>query len=96
MYNEFDYEYEWQKFIQYLADEIDLNISYKYDGELTLGFLSDKLGYSVSHTARKFKEISGIDFRDYLRLRKLSFALADLRSAKKTILDIDGLWVFIA
>lgn len=87
----YDYEYEWKILIQDMIDAIDIGISGKEDKELTLGFLADKLGYSVFHTTKKFKELSGVAFRDYLRLRKLAFAVADLRNARsteKTILDI--------
>ena len=58
------------------------------DEALTLRALSKKLGYSQFHTSRKFKEISGMQLRDYLRSRKLAFALKEIRDSKKTILDI--------
>jgi len=86
--DKFGYEQEWEALIQEMINEIDKGINNKNDVELTLRFLSDKLWYSGSHTASKFKELSGIAFRDYLRLRKLAFALADLRDANKAILDI--------
>lgn len=80
--------YEWQKQIQIIVDEIDQCIK-KYSGEaLTLRFLSCRLGYSEFYTTRKFKEISGMQFRDYLRLRKLAFALKEVRDSEKSILDI--------
>ncbi|BDF04650.1 helix-turn-helix transcriptional regulator [[Clostridium] hylemonae] len=80
--------YEWQKQIQMIVDEIDSCIK-NYNGEdLTLRFLSRRLGYSEFYTTRKFKEILGIQFRDYLRLRKLAFALKEIRDSEKSILDI--------
>jgi methylphosphotriester-DNA--protein-cysteine methyltransferase len=36
----------------------------------------------------KFREISGMQFREYLRLRRLAFTLADVRSGERSILDI--------
>jgi len=37
---------------------------------------------------RKFKELSGVSLRDYLRKRRLAFALIDLRDTGKSILGI--------
>lgn len=58
------------------------------DEALTLRLLSHKLGYSEFYTTRKFKEISGMQFRDYLRQRKLAFALKEVRDSNKNLLDI--------
>lgn len=80
--------YEWQKQIQIVVDEIDKYIKNHNDEALTLGFLSQRLGYSEFYTTKKFKEISGMQFRDYLRHRKLAFALKEVRDSDKTILDI--------
>lgn len=80
--------YEWRKQIQTIVDEIDKCIK-KYNGEaLTLRVLSRHLGYSEFYTTRKFKEISGMSFRDYLRHRKLAFALKEVRDSEKSLLDI--------
>ncbi|HDO8875196.1 TPA: helix-turn-helix transcriptional regulator, partial [Clostridioides difficile] len=80
--------YEWQKQIQIIVDEIDNCIKNYNDEAPTLRFLARKLGYSEFHTTRKFKEITGIQFRDYLRSRKLAFALKEVRDSKKSLLDI--------
>ena len=80
--------YEWQKQIQFIVDEIDKCIINYNDEALTLRLLSSRLGYSEFYTTRKFKEISGMQFRDYLRLRKLAFALKEIRDSEKGILDI--------
>jgi AraC-like DNA-binding protein len=80
--------YEWRKQIQIIVDEIDECIK-DHNGEgITLRFLSRKLGYSEFHTTRKFREITGMQFRDYLRYRKLAFALKEVRDSEKSILDI--------
>ena len=80
--------YEWHKQIQIIVNEIDECIKNHNDEAITLRFLSRKLGYSEFHTTRKFKEISGMQFRDYLRNRRLAFALIELRDSKRSILDI--------
>lgn len=80
--------YEWQRQIQSIVDEIDNCIKNYNDEALTLCFLSRRLGYSEYYTTRKFKEISGMQFRDYLRHRKLAFALKEVRDSEKSILDI--------
>lgn len=80
--------YEWQKQIQIIVDEIDSCIRNHEDEILTLHHLSCMLGYSEFYTTRKFKEISGMQFKDYLRRRKLAFALKEVRDSDKDILDI--------
>ena len=85
--------YEWQKQIQMIVDEIDKCIRNYEDEALTLGDLARCLGYSEFYTTRKFKEISGMQFRDYLRHRKLAFALKEVRDSKKSKMCIrDRLW----
>lgn len=79
---------EWQRYVQQLVDEIDICIRKKSDDTLTLTYLAQKLGYSEYHLSRKFKEISGMQFRDYLRYRRLAFALKDVRDSNRSLLDI--------
>ena len=80
--------YEWQKQIQIIVDEIDNCIKNHNDEALTLRSVSRRLGYSEFYTTRKFKEISGMQFRDYLRNRKLAFALKEVRDSDKSLLDV--------
>lgn len=80
--------YEWQQQIQIIVDEIDECIKQHQDEALTLQSLSGKLGYSEYYTTRKFREISGLQFRDYLRLRRLAFALWEVRDSRRSLLDI--------
>lgn len=80
--------YEWYQQIQNLISEIDVCIKRHDDEALTLSNLSHRLGYSEFHMSRKFKEISGMQFRDYLRYRRLAFALKELRDTDTGILDI--------
>nr|WP_306290211.1 helix-turn-helix transcriptional regulator [Pseudoflavonifractor phocaeensis] len=74
--------------IQRIVDEIDSCIKNQNSEALTLGALSRTLGYSEFYTTRKFKEISGMQFRDYLRRRKLAFALKEVRDGSKSLLNI--------
>lgn len=80
--------YEWQQQIQIIVDEIDECIKGHQDEALTLRSLSHRLGYSEYYTTRKFREISGLSFRDYLRLRKLAFALCEVRDSSRSLLEI--------
>ncbi len=80
--------YEWQKQIQIIVNEIDECIKQGNDEALTLQALAGKLGYSEFHFTRKFREISGVQFRDYLRCRKLAFTLKEVRDTEKGILEI--------
>lgn len=79
---------EWQRYVQQLVEDIDICIRKKSDDTLTLTYLAQKLGYSEYHLSRKFKEISGMQFRDYLRYRRLAFALKDVRDSNRSLLDI--------
>ena len=64
--------------IQTIITEIDRCIRQKSDEAVTLGMLAQKLGYTESYVSRKFREISGMQFREYLRCRRLAFALQEL------------------
>lgn len=79
---------EWHKQIQMIIDEIDVCIKQHSDEAVTLTLLAQKLGYSEFYISRKFKEISGMQFRDYLRYRRLAFALKEVRDTDHGILDI--------
>ena len=80
--------YEWEQQIQSIVDEIDRCIKARNDEALTLRALSDRLGYSEFYTTRKFREISGMPLRDYLRGRRLAFALKEVRDSERSLLDI--------
>ncbi len=80
--------HEWKKQIQQIVDEIDECIEQHDDEALTLRSLSRRLGYSEYHTTRKFREISGMQLRDYLRKRRLAFALKEVRDSERSLLDI--------
>lgn len=80
--------YEWQKQIQTVVNEIDCCLKEYRSEALTLHALAHKLGYSEFYTTRKFKEITGMQLRDYLRKRKLAFALKEVRDSGRSLLDI--------
>lgn len=79
---------EWYRSIQNIIDIIDESIKQKNDEEMSLAFLARRLGYSEFYVSRKFREISGMSFRDYLRYRTLAFALNEVRDTDKGLLDI--------
>lgn len=80
--------YEWQRQIQVIVDEIDDCIQTQQEEALTLSSLANIMGYSSYHMTRKFKEITGIKFRDYLRQRRLAFALKEVRDGTESMLEI--------
>lgn len=80
--------YEWRRQIQQIVDEIDGCIRSHDDAALTLRSLSRTLGYSEYYTTRKFREISGMQLRDYLRRRRLAFALREVRDSERSLLGI--------
>ena len=79
---------EWYKSVQDIVEEIDRCIKNRDDESLTLTHLAERLGYSEFYVSRKFKEISGMQFKNYLRYRRLAFALKDVRDTQNGILDI--------
>lgn len=81
--------YEWAKQIQIMIEKIDACIRNNDDEALSLSALANRSGYSEFYFSRKFREISGMQFREYLRYRRLAFALKELRDTQKGILDID-------
>ena len=84
--------FEWNRLIQYMVDEIDRGLQCRESDALTLQALASRLGYSTFHTTRKFREISGMQFREYLRRRQLAFALKEVRDSQRPLLDI-ALWI---
>ncbi len=80
--------YEWHQMIQRIVDEIDGSIRRGEDEALTLDALSKRLGYSPFHASRRFKALSGMSLREYLKLRRLAFALIDVRDTNQNMLQI--------
>ena len=79
---------QWHRNIQDIITIIDACIRTQQDEALTLRALAQKLGYSEYYTSRKFRALAGMTLRDYLRLRRLAFALRDVRDTDRSLLDI--------
>lgn len=80
--------YDWYKNIQTIVDEIEFCIKRRDDEALTLAHLAERLGYSEFYVSRKFRELSGMSLRDYMRYRRLAFALKEVRDSDRGLLDI--------
>ena len=76
---------QWHRNTQDIITIIDACIRAQQDEALTLRALAQKLGYSEYYTSRKFRELAGMTLRDYLRLRRLAFALRDVRDRGRTL-----------
>ena len=79
---------EWERLVQLMVEEIDACIKRRDDETVTLSRLAGRLGYSEFYISRKFREISGMSFRDYLRQRRLAFALKEVRDTSRGLLEI--------
>jgi AraC family transcriptional regulator len=80
--------FEWHKTIQVMVDIIEKQLYYNFDEEITLTSLAKKLGYSKFHITKRFKSLTGMTFRDYLRLRRLAFSVIELRDTNNRIIDV--------
>ena len=79
---------EWYSLVQTIVEEIDECIKKCNDETLTLSSLSQKLGYSECYISRKFIEISGMHFRDYLRLPNVSFTSCSMSAIPSELLTL--------
>ena len=79
---------EWYRLVQTIVEEVDKCIRNQTEERLALCVLSKKLGYSEFYISRKFREISGMHFRDYLRHRTLAFALKEVRDTSNGLIEI--------
>ena len=79
---------KWNRYVQEMVQLIDDCIRHERDDALTLAALAKKMGYSESYTSRKFSEISGMTLKDYIRFRKLAFALKSLRDGDEEIIRV--------
>lgn len=80
--------FEWQRTIQRMVNIIESQLDNYFDDKVTLTSLANELNYSQYHITRRFKRLTGMTFRNYLRLRKLAFSVIELRDKKKKIIDI--------
>lgn len=79
---------EWERLVQIIAEYVDECIKKREDEAVTLSCLARKLNYSEFYISRKFREISGMHFCDYLRQRTLAFALKEVRDTQRRLLEI--------
>lgn len=79
---------DWKHCVQQAVTQIDKSIRAEEDEALTLSALAEKLGYSEYYTSRKFRELSGMTLKEYIRGRKLALALRELRETEESILQI--------
>jgi AraC-like DNA-binding protein len=70
--------------VQKMLDCVEENLT----EPLTLEMLAGRLNYSPYYCTRQFHKYAGISLRNYIRLRKVSSAVIDLRDTKERIIDI--------
>ena len=70
--------------VQKMLDCVEENLT----RSLTLEMLAERLNYSPYYCTRQFHKYAGISLRDYIRLRKVSSAVIDLRDTTERIIDI--------
>ena len=76
--------FEWNRSIQKMLDCIEENLTRPF----TLDMLAKELDYSPYYCTRQFHKYAGISLRTYIRLRKVSAAVIDLRDTSERIIDI--------
>ena len=76
--------FEWNMSVQKMLDCVEENLT----EPLTLEMLAKRLNYSPYYCTRQFHKYAGISLRDYIRLRKVSSAVIDLRDTRERIIDI--------
>lgn len=79
---------KWYSTVQRIVTEIDCCIRDGSDAQIALEVLAGSCGYSPYHFSRRFREITGMRFREYLRMRRLAFALKRVRDSRDSLLDI--------
>ncbi len=80
--------FEWHRTIQNMVNIIEEQLVNDFNEEMTLTYLADKLGYSPYHVTKKFKNLTGMTLRNYLRLRRLAYSVVELRDTESRIIDI--------
>ena len=71
--------------MQTVIDLMDACIKQHTDADMTLESIAGAMGYSAFYFSRKFREITGMQFRDYLRLRRLAFAVKDVDACVEAV-----------
>ena len=76
--------FEWNMSVQKMLDCVEEKLT----EPLTLEMLAERLNYSPYYCTRQFHRYAGISLRNYIRLRKVSSAVIDLRDTGERIIDI--------
>jgi AraC family transcriptional regulator len=76
--------FEWNMSVQKMLDCVEENLT----EPMTLEMLAGLLNYSPYYCTRQFHKYAGISLRNYIRLRKVSSAVIDLRDTRARIIDI--------
>ncbi|WBW96825.1 helix-turn-helix transcriptional regulator [Oceanirhabdus sp. W0125-5] len=80
--------FEWHRTIQNMVNIIEGQLVKDFNEEMTLTYLAERLGYSQYHVTKKFKNLTGMTFRNYVRLRRLAYSVIELRDTESRIIDI--------
>ncbi len=75
---------EWEKSVQQMIDFVEEDLC----EPPSLDSIAQKVSYSPFYATKKFREHTGMTLRDYIRMRKVSEAVLDLRNTDMRILDI--------
>jgi AraC-like DNA-binding protein/predicted transcriptional regulator YdeE len=75
---------EWEKSVQDIIDLVEDDLS----APPSLDTIASKVSYSPFYATKKFREHTGMTLREYIRMRKVSQAVLDLRNTDMRILDI--------
>ena len=76
--------YSWHDMVQIMKSRIDDNI----EDVPSLAKLAECLGYSYFYAAKKFREVEGISYREYVSCSKIRKAADDLYETSERIVDI--------
>lgn len=76
--------FEWHKNVQKMIDWIEDNIT----DSLSLNKMAEQINYSPFYCTKQFHAISGMQLRDYIRLRRVCHAALELRDTDLRILDV--------
>ncbi|MGD1119897.1 MAG: AraC family transcriptional regulator [Dehalococcoidales bacterium] len=76
--------FAWNISVQKMLDCVEENLT----EPLTLEMLAGRLNYSPCYCTRQFHRYAGISLRNYIRLRKVSSAVLDLRDTVERVIDI--------
>ena len=76
--------YSWHDIIQIMKGWIDEDI----ENIPRLSEMTARLGYSYFYAAKKFHEIEGISFREYIANRRINQAAADLYGTRERMIDV--------